>query len=671
MLPAVQEAIRDARETIRAITDAPRPLTWDAVLGEFDRMEARLDRVITICSHLNSVASTDEIRAAFREVLPLYSAFSTGIRADAALWATLCEYEASEEAEQLDPVRARRLANLMREFRRLGADLDARDKERLQELLTERAELQNRFSENVLDATAAFSLHLTDRADLAGLPDSAVEAAAAAAAARGLDGWLITLQQPSALPFLQYASNRELRRTVQQAWVNRASEDAHDNRPLIHRILEIRTEIARLLGFSNFADYRLAENMVGSAERAVSFIDDLYTRTLPFWEAEMEQLADFAAEQLGIPVLEAWDVSWASEKLRQATLDFDAEELRPYFSHHQVMDGLFRLTERLFGVQIRQADNPQVWHEDVLFYEIHDADGVHLASFYADWFPRDGKRGGAWMNSFITGGPRPDGGFDPHLALIMGNLTPPADGRPARFTHREVQTVFHEFGHLLHHCLSTVPVRALGGTQVLWDWVEVPSQIMENWTTEPEALALFARHEDTGAELPEALLQKLLRANTFLGAQAQMRQLSFGGVDLALHRDFDRAVHGDAISFGNQVRERYAPRAEHVADAFLCGFTHLFSGAYAAAYYSYKWSEVLEADAFTRFRNEGIFNPDTGREFRKAILETGDSADPNELYERFMGRGPSTDALIARNLAGAQGNSPASSASGSFEAPSE
>ena len=670
IVPAVEQAISQAQEQVADLISLPAPLNYGGLIGGFDRMEARLDRIITVCSHLNSVVNTPAIRAAYQQVLPLYSAFSNGVRANQELWARLKEYGESDGAAELPAVRRRRLDNLLLEFRRRGADLPEAERGRLQEILTELSELQNRFSENVLDETADFELHLESEADLAGLPASARDAARAAARERNRDGWVITLHQPSAMPFLQFADNRELRRTVHQAYMNRASTGDRNNRPLIRRILELRAEVAGLLDFSNFADYRLEVNMVGSGQNAVGFIDDLYERTVPYFEEEAAQLQSHASEKLGIEQLEAWDVAWVSEKLRQEKLDFDSEELRPYFSHEPVMSGLFRLAERLFDVNISQAPNGQVWHEDVLFYEIRDGEGVHIASFYADWFPRAGKRGGAWMNSFITGGPKEDGGFDPHLALLMGTLTPPVDGQQAQFTHREVQTIFHEFGHLLHHCLSRVSERALGGTQVLWDWVEVPSQIMENWTTEAEALELFASHAETGEPLPAELLAKLKAASTFLGAQAQMRQLSFGGVDLALHTDFDPASGDDPLEFGNRVRVRYLLRPEHADDAFLCGFTHLFSGAYAAAYYSYKWSEVLEADAFTRFQAEGIFNPDTGREFRDSILATGDSEDPNELYRRFMGRPPQMDALIERNL-GTQGKRPVSSASGSLDAPRE
>src|SRR5690625_3898335 len=331
-----------------------------------------MDRIITVCSHLNSVNSTEEVREAYQQVLPLYSRFASSLRSDQELWKVLREYADSEEARALDPVRTRRLNNLLREFRRQGADLPEADRTRLRELFAELAQLQNRFGENVLDATAAYELHLTEEADLQGLPDSAVRAAAAAARERGLQGWVITLHQPSVMPFLQYADRRELRRKVHQAYTSRAAAGERDNRPLIRRILALRQEAASLLGFSNFADFRLDMNMVGSGSNAVNFIEDLYGRTLPYWQQESQKLSEVAEPELGLEKLEAWDIAWATEKLRQHTLDFDSEELRPYFSHERVMDGLFRLAERLFGITIRQKANEQVWHEDVRFYEMFD-----------------------------------------------------------------------------------------------------------------------------------------------------------------------------------------------------------------------------------------------------------------------------------------------------------
>lgn len=648
----VAQAVERARAEIREIAAPGNPLTWEGTVGAYDAVESRLDRVVTIAHHLNSVISSPELRQAWQKALPVFMAFNAEVGADQELWGVFKAYAATAEAAGLDPVRSRRLEHLLLDFRRQGADLPEAARDRVRAIRLELAELQNSFSENVLDATRKFEHVVTDEAGLAGLPASAVAAARAAAEAAGREGWLFTLHQPSIMPVLQFSEDRAFRKLIHDAYTDRAAGGEFDNRPLMRRILRLRRELAGLLGFPHFADYRLEINMVGSGSAAVSFEEELYGRTLPYWQRETQELAEYARAELGLDPIEPHDMAYVTERLRRDRLDFDSEALRPWFGRRRVMDGLFELAGRLFGIEVTEEENPDVWHPDVRYYVIRDGDGTHLASFYADWFPRDGKRAGAWMNSFVTGGPRADGGFDPHLGIIMGNLTPPVGDADAQFTHREVQTVFHEFGHLLHHCLSRVTEPALAGTRVRWDWVELPSQILENWTTEREALDLFARHVETDAPLPEDLLTKLRAATTFAGAHAQMRQLSFGALDLALHIDYDPDGETDPVDFVNQVRERFVARPELSRDNFVCAFSHIFAGGYAAAYYSYKWSEVLEADAFTRFKAEGIFNPATGRAFREAILETGDSVDPNELYRRFMGRQPRLDALIERNLGG-------------------
>jgi oligopeptidase A len=648
--PGIRQAVAEAEAQLDSLAQGDTPLTWDATVAAFDALTDRLGRVVTVARHLNSVNSTPELRDAFNAALPVFSGFYAGLADNQPLWRKLSAYAASREAATLGPVRRRRLDKLIRDFQRMGADLPDAERQRVRELRIRLDALQTKFGENVLDSTGEFELLVSDPAELAGLPESALQAARASAQAKGQEGWRFTLHQPSVVPVLQYAENRELRKKIHQAFHNRGATSGSDNRPVMLEILQVRRELARLLGFSDFADYRLEVNMVGSGSAAQAFVEDLYQRTAPRWQQELADMAEFARNELDLDPVEAWDESFVVEKLRKQRFDLDAEELRPYFPRAQVMQGLFDLCTRLFGVSVSEVANERVWHPDVRFYEIHDADGTHLASFYADWHPRDGKRAGAWMNSFITGGPRPDGSFAPHLGLIVGNLTEPIDGQEALFTHREVQTVFHEFGHLLHHSLSQVTEPALAGTNVLWDWVELPSQIMENWTFEREALDLFAQHHETGARIPEELFGKLIAARTFAGAYAQMRQLAFGTVDLALHIDFDPHAGEDITAFGNAVRKDFAARPEMVADAMLCAFSHIFAGGYAAGYYSYKWSEVLDADAFTRFQDEGIFNPETGMAFRRAVLERGDSADPNDLYQEFMGRGPAVEALISRNL---------------------
>ncbi|MDQ3556271.1 MAG: M3 family metallopeptidase, partial [Gemmatimonadota bacterium] len=495
----------------------------------------------------------------------------------------------------------------------------------------------------------AWVLRITDPAQLAGLPEGIRALARAAAEAKGEAGWRFTLHAPSYQPFMQYAEDRELRRRMYTAFVNRASEPPHDNRPVILRILELRRELVGLLGYPDFADYRLQENMAGSGERALAFLDDLTGRTRPLWEREIGALEHFAAKALGIRRLEPWDTAWAAERLRRARFDLDEEELRPFFPLPRVLEGLWEIAGRLFGVRVSERTIDQVWHPEVRFFDLHDEAGVHLGSFYTDWFPRETKRGGAWMNSLITGGPR-GAGWEPHLGLVVGNFTPPEGGRPALLTHREVQTVFHEFGHLLHHLLSRVEVAARAGTNVPRDWVELPSQLLENWTWERPALDLFARHWETGEPLPEALYEKMLAARRFMAASFQMRQLSLGTLDLHLHMRYDPERDGDVVAYSQALMARFAIRPEFARNHFVSAFTHVFTGGYAAAYYSYLWSETLDADAFGRFEREGIFSRDTGQAYVDAILSRGDSADPAELFREFMGRDPDPEALLRRNL---------------------
>jgi oligopeptidase A len=403
------------------------------------------------------------------------------------------------------------------------------------------------------------------------------------------------------------------------------------------------------LGFKDWADYTLEDSMAGSGARAVAFEADLAERTRPFWEKEVAGLTAFARDEMGIGELQPWDTAYAAEKMRRARYDLDEEELRPYFPMDRVLQGLFEVARRLFGVTITPRPEPAVWHPEVCFYEVHDEAGTHLGGFYTDFFPRESKRGGAWMNGLITGGPRPEG-FAPHLAVIAANVSPPEGDRPALLTHREAQTVFHEFGHLLHHTLSRVEIPAMGGTSVSTDWVELPSQIMENWTWEREALDLFARHHETGEPIPDELYHKMLAARTFMAANAQNRQLSFGTIDLDLHVLWDPERDGDPISRAQEVMGRFSIRPEFARNHFITAFTHVFAGGYAAGYYSYLWSEVLDADAFSRFAREGIFNRETGRAFVDTVLARGDSEDPAQLFREFMGRDPDPDALLRRNL---------------------
>jgi oligopeptidase A len=645
--PALEAALGEAQAALEALVEAPGPRTFDTLLA-LDALVERLSRTMGLVSHLVSVKDAPELRAAYNAVLPRYTAFLTRLPLHEGLWRAVKAVAESPQASRLEGVERRHLEKTVQEFRRAGAELGEADKARLEAMSVELSQLGAKFSENTLDATNAFELLLTDEADLAGLPESARAQARSSAQAKGLSGWRFSLQAPSYVPFMTYAENRALRETMYRAYMNRAGEGEFDNRGVIERILALRRERAQLLGYRDHADYALEPRMVGSGARALAFVEGLAERTRPYWQREVAELTAFA-ETLGLSDLQPWDVAFVTERLRRERYAFDEEVLRPFFPLDRVLAGLFELTETLFGVRVTRRDNPEVWHPDVAFYDLHDLSGTHLGSFYADWFPREDKRGGAWMNPLITGGPAA-GGFEPHVAVIAANFSPPEGGRPALLTHREVQTTFHEFGHLLHHCLSRVAVRARAGTNVAWDFVELPSQILENWCWERPALDLFARHVDTGETIPEELFQKLRATRTFAGASAQMRQLSYGTVDLQLHVTYDPARDGDPVAFAQRVMEPFAIRPEFAHNSFLTAFTHIFAGGYAAGYYSYKWAEVLDADAFSRFQREGLFNPETGRAFVEAILSRGDSAPPEALFREFMGRDPDPEALLRRNL---------------------
>ena len=647
--PGVREALAQAQASLEAIIAHEGERTYDNTIAALDDLQEKLGRVVSVAYHLNSVMSTPELRTAFNAVLPEISAFYAKLGTNEGLWQAVKSFAQSPEAAKLTGIRKRHVEKLVQEFKRAGADLPADKKSRAEDISVELSQLHTKFSENVLDATNAYELIITDEAELAGLPASAKAQAKANAEAKNIKGYRFTLQMPSYYPFMQYAQNRELRQKLYTAFVNRAASGDTDNRPLIYKILELRKEYAALLGYKNFADYRLEVNMVKDGAAAQAFEAELKKKTEPYWQDEIRMLTEFAQDELGLDTLEAWDVAFVIEKLRKARFDLDQEELRPYFPVDRVLAGLFEITHQLFGITVSERDIAQVWHPDVKFYDIHDEHNTYLGSFYADWFPRESKRAGAWMNSFITGGPTKDG-FAPHLGLMCGNFTPPQDGQPALLSHREVQTTFHEFGHLLHHLLSKVEVAERAGTNVPRDWVELPSQLLENWTWERDALDMFARHYQTGETIPQDLYEKMIASRTFMEANSQMRQLSFGAVDLALHIDFDPSSGQDVIDFGNSVMEHYTIKPAFAHNNFLTAFSHVFSGGYAAGYYSYKWSEVLEADAFSRFKQEGIFNRETGRDYVNAILSRGDSADPDVLFREFMGRDPDINALIERNL---------------------
>jgi oligopeptidase A len=633
--PAIDQLLADAAKRLDDSIASPRPL------HALDTMTEKLDYAMSVVRHLEAVATTPELRAAYNAVQPKVSAFYSSLPLNEALYKSLRSYADTEEGRGLTGTMRRYLTKTIDGFKRHGAELDPAGKARLKEIDVALAEVTTKFSENVLDSTNAWDLTIADEAKLAGLPPSAVAAARASAESKGREGWRFTLQAPSYMAVMTYLDDEGVRREMWHAYNRRASEGQHDNRPLIARILDLRKEKARLLGFKDFADFVLDDRMAHTGDRAQTFIEDLRQKSEKRFGEENQDLETFANHNL-LP----WDVGYWAEKQRGALYDFDEEALRPYFPLERVVDGMFQIFGRVLGIRVSEEQGVPAWDKEVRCYAIQDAStNRYLGSFYADWYPRENKRGGAWMDSLITGNPVK---AEPHLGLICGNLTPPVDGKPALLTHREVETIFHEFGHLLHHLLSRVEVRGLSGTNVAWDFVELPSQIMENWCWERDSLDLFAKHYETGARIPDDLFQKMRRAKTFRAANAQMRQLGFGFVDLALHREWDGS--GDVLRFSRDILQNFAPAPLPEDYAMIAGFTHLFASpvGYGAGYYSYKWAEVLDADAFTRFRQEGVFNEKVGLDYREKILSRGDSEDPALLYRSFMGRDPDPDALLVR-----------------------
>ena len=644
--PAVDEVLTRAGERIEALGNG-RGGGWDEVVGELDALSEDVARTWAPVSHLHNVYATPALREAYAASLPAVTRFSSRLHHHEGLFRRLRDFAASPSGRSPGGLRRRHLDKTLRDFRRAGAELAPGDKQSLEELRLELSELGRRFEENLLEETAAYGKVVTRGELLAGMPENALERAAQLAGERGEDGWLLTLDMPAVQAVLQHADDRALRREIHTAFMDRCTAGDRDNRPLVTRILELRRRLADLLDYPDFPDYRLETLMAGSGGRVRAFLDELIDGTRPFHQRDTEELEAYA-RKCGLGALEPWDVSWLMERMRRKRFEIDDEKLRPWFPLDEVQAGLFEVAERLFGLAVTRVDNPAVWHPDVSFFEVRDGTGVHVGSFYTDWFPRETKRQGAWMDDLVSGGPGPDGAFQPHLAFIGGNFTPPTGARPALLTHREVQILFHEFGHLLHHTASRVEIAARGGINVAWDWVEVPSQIMENWCWQSEALALFARHFETGEALPDQVLERLLAARRFMGGWLQMRQLSFANLDLELHRSY--AGDAPVMDFAARRLRPFVPSERFVQRHILPSFSHLFGGGYASAYYSYIWSETLEADAFSRFEGEGVLNERTGRAFLECVLAQGDRRDPEDLFRDFMGRDPDPGALIRRNL---------------------
>jgi oligopeptidase A len=673
IVPAITDALSRAQSAIDAIARGElETLTYESTFLALERATEELNLAWGKVTHLQSVADSPSIRAAHNEMLPKVSAFYARIPLNAELWLRLKTYASSADARKLSGIHRRFLDETVADFRQAGADLPDDRRVRLEALQTELAQLTQKYSENVLDATNEWQLVVTDEARLAGLPAHAKATARHSAEKKGLAGWRFTLHMPSQEPFMTYLEDAALREELWRAAVSVGGRGAHDNTSLIGKILALRSEKATLLGKSQFADLVLERRMAKSGARALAFLEDLQKRAAPAFAQECRELENYRAKLTGESVrpLAPWELAYWSEKLRKERYDFDEEILRPYFPMDRVIAGLFELAGRVFSLEITErttlcagiessggrteprSEPVETWHSEVKFYDVHDVRGRHVGSFYADWYPRESKRGGAWMNYLITGGPLPDGRRAPHLGMICGNLTPPAAGHPALLTHREVQTIFHEFGHLLHHLLGEVEIKSLNGVNVAWDFVELPSQILENWCWERESLDLFALHHETGKRIPPEIFDKMVAARNFRAACATMRQLAFAKMDLVLHmRAAEFAGEADLEPRARALVADCLVPTEPPAPTIVKRFTHVFADpvGYAAGYYSYKWAEVLDADAFTRFKREGIFNPAVGADFIEKILSRGNAADPEMLFRGFMGRDPDLNALLVRS----------------------
>jgi oligopeptidase A len=648
--PAVEQAIHDARQTIDEVL-ARGDFSWNGLIEPLTDADEKLEHVWAPVSHLNSVVSTPELREAHDGCLPMLSEYATYVGQHKGLFDAYETLRNSDEFEQLTEAQQKLLTDTLRDFRLSGVDLPDDKKKRYAEISSRLSDLSSTFSNNLLDATHAWTCLVTDESRLNGLPDSIKEAAKETAADQDKDGWLFTLDIPSYLPVMLYAEDRELRKDLYQAFVTRASETGpngggFDNSDVMNETLALRHEMAQLLGFEDYAEMSLATKMADSPEQVLSFVKDLADKSLPQAKDEYAEVEAFAKAQ-GVETMEAWDVPYFSEQLKQERYSISDELLRPYFPEEQVLHGLFDVVKRLFGMTVSEQKEVKTWHENVRFFRIHDADGRLRGSFYLDLYARQGKRGGAWMADYIGRRVHADGELQNPVAFLTCNFSKPVGDKPALFTHDEVLTLFHEFGHGLHHMLTQVDTAGLSGINgVEWDAVELPSQFLENWCWEPDALALISGHYETGEPLPQELLDKMLAARNYQSAIQMMRQLEFSLFDMRIHHEFD-ATKGARISdILDEVREQTSVRIPPEYNRFQHSFGHIFAGGYAAGYYSYKWAEVLSSDAFARFEEEGIFSAATGRDFLHVILERGGSRKAADLFQEFRGREPRVEALL-------------------------
>ncbi|MEQ6342413.1 MAG: oligopeptidase A [Gammaproteobacteria bacterium] len=648
---AIDWLLTENRLGVQALLDAPGPYTWGSLVQPIEDMGERLNRVWSPIGHMNSVVNSEELRAEYNACLPKLSDYATEMGQNEGLFRAYQSIAEGPEYGRLDTAQKKIIDNALRDFRLSGIDLSLEHKARYKAIMQEMSALTSKFEENLLDATNAWQKLIENETALVGLPESAKAAAAQAAEREGKQGWLLNLEFPSYFPVITYADNRALRREVYEAYVTRASDEGPnagrwDNTVIMEKILQLRHEVAQLLGFANYAERSIATKMAASTAQVMEFLHDLARRSLPIARQDLDEIREFARAQHGMDDLESWDIPYYSEKLRQHKYTISQEEVKPYFPEPRVVNGMFAVVQRLYGLDIQEIKSVETWHPDVRFFEIRDAQGTLRGQFYLDLYARPHKRGGAWMDECMTR-KRVENGVQTPVAYLTCNFSSPIGSDPALFSHDEVLTLFHEFGHGLHHMLTQVNYPSVAGISgVPWDAVELPSQFMENWCWEREALDLIAGHFQTGVPLPQALFDKMIAAKNFQSGMQMARQLEFSIFDFRMHLEYDPAKGGRIYEILNEVRQQVAVIRPPSFNRFPHSFSHIFAGGYAAGYYSYKWAEVLSSDAFSKFEENGIFDRDTGLRFLSAILEQGGSRDPMELFIEFRGREPQIDALL-------------------------
>ena len=646
-IPAFQEAIDLAKAEIDAIVNNTENPTFQNTIEALSFSGDTLDRISSIFFNLNSAETSDEMQKIAQDVSPLLSEFGNDVRLNAALFAKVKTVYDQRESLDLNPEQTTLLDKQYKSFSRNGANLPEDKKNQLREIDKELSKLSLQFGENVLAETNAFELHLIDEKDLAGLPEGTIEAARSLAKAQEKEGWIFTLDHPSYIPFVTYADNRELRKKMAIAFGARCFQNNEfNNQEIVLKIAKLRFERANILGYKTHAHFVLEERMAESPEKVLSFSNDLLAKAKPAAQKEFAQLSAFAKELDGIEQLEKWDGAYYSEKLKQQLFNLDDEKLKPYFQLEKVLNGAFTIAEKLYGLTFTEVFDIDKYHEEVTTYEVTDKNKELVAVFYADFFPRKGKRNGAWMTSFKSQYIKDGKNERPHISNVC-NFTKPTETKPSLLTFNEVTTLFHEFGHGLHGMLANTTYPNLSGTSVYWDFVELPSQIMENWCYEPEALALFAHHYETGEVIPQEYVQKIKESASFQEGMATMRQLSFGLLDMGWHGQ-DPTNITDIKTFENEQFASTQLYPDVVENAMSTAFSHIFQGGYSSGYYSYKWAEVLDADAFDYFLEEGIFNTEVAEKFKEHVLSKGGTEHPMILYKRFRGQEPKPDALLKR-----------------------